>query len=217
MLTLYGYFRSSAAYRVRIGLHLKNIAYQDHFIHLAKGIQHNASYQKINPQQLIPSLELEDGSVLTQSLAILEYLDAVYPTPRLIPEDPMIAAKVRAFALAIACDIHPLNNLKVWQYLKNDLHVNALESGWYRHWLLNGLTALEQSLSSQSQTTGFCFGETPTMADVLLVPQLYNARRFKTNLDAFPKLLAIEQHCTSLPAFIKASPAEQADYEAESN
>lgn len=215
MLTLYGYFRSSAAYRVRIGLNLKNLNYQDHFIHLRHGKQHEASYKHINPQQLIPSLQLDDGTVLTQSLAILEYLEAVYPTPAFIPEDPIQAAKVRAFALAIACDIHPLNNLKVWQFLKNELATDALASGWYQHWLLNGFIALEQSLAADVLETGFCFGNSPTLADITLIPQLYNAKRFKVALDDFPKLVAIDKHCSSLPAFIKASPEKQADYEQE--
>lgn len=216
MLTLYGYFRSSAAYRVRIGLHLKHITYEDHFIHLRRGDQHESAYKQLNPQALIPSLQLEDGTILTQSIAILEYLDKVYPKPAFIPEDPVLAAKVRAFALAIACDIHPLNNLKVWQFLKDKFHVDALESGWYQHWLFNGLNALEQSIDDQALETGYCFGDSPSMADILLIPQLYNARRFHMALDNFPKLLAVDKHCSSLAAFAKAAPEQQADYEPES-
>lgn len=215
MLTLYGYYRSGAAYRVRIGLHLKNIEYQDHFIHLRKGDQNDDSYRQINPQQLIPSLQLDDGTVLTQSLAILEYLDTVYPTPALIPSDPIHAAKVRAFALAIACEIHPLNNLKVTRFLKHEFNIDALDQGWYRQWIQNGLNALEQSLPEQVKSTGFCFGDNPTLADVMLIPQLATAKRFLVPLDDYPKLLAVNKHCLSLPAFIKASPEQQADYEPE--
>lgn len=217
MITLYGYYRSSAAYRARIGLHLKNVPYQDRFVHLRKGDQYENSYRDVNPQQLIPSLQLDDGTILTQSLAILEYLDVVYPKPAIIPKDPIQAAKVRAFALAIACDIHPLNNLKVWHLLKDKFHVDALETGWYQHWLLNGLNALEHSLPEEVRDTGFCFGESPTLADILLIPQLYNAKRFHIPLYDFPKLSAIDEHCLTLPAFIKASPEQQADYEPEAS
>lgn len=213
MLTLYTYFRSSAAYRARIGLHLKQLTYRDAFIHLAKGVQHTEDYRRINPQALIPSLQLEDGTVLTQSLAILEYLDTVYPEPAFIPEDPLLAARVRAFALTIACDIHPLNNLKVFQFLNKQYQIRAVEDGWYEHWLLNGLNVLEEILPETVIDTGYCFGNAPTMADIFLIPQLYNAKRFNMPIATFPKLFAVNQHCLTIPAFIKASPEQQTDYE----
>lgn len=210
-MKLYGYFRSSAAYRVRIALNLKGMAVEHVPVHLVKdgGEQKLPSYLARNPQGLVPALELDDGTILTQSLAIIEYLDTVQPSPRLIPGDPITAAKVRAIALAIACEIHPLNNLRVLNYLKNPLQHNQDEvDAWYRHWLLEGgLNAVEQMLPGDD----FCFGNAPTLADCCLIPQLFNARRYNTALDHLPKILRVEKTCETLAAFAAAHPSRQPD------
>ncbi len=210
-MKLYGYFRSSAAYRVRIALNLKNIAVEHVSVHLLKdgGQQKLPEHVARNPQGLVPALELDDGSLLTQSLAIIEYLDAIEPQPHLVPADPLAAAKVRAVALAIACEIHPLNNLRVLNYLKGELQHSQEEADrWYRHWVLEGgLNAVEQMLPGDA----FCFGGSPTLADCCLVPQLFNARRFNVPLDHLPKILRAEQSCAAMPAFAEAHPARQAD------
>ena len=210
-MKLYGYFRSSAAYRVRIALALKGIDVEQAGIHLVKegGQQLKASYLEKNPQGLVPALELDDGTVLTQSLAIIEYLDSTFPEPRLIPADPVSAAKVRAVALAIACDIHPLNNLRVLDYLKGPLGRSQAEAdGWYRHWILKGgLEAVERMIEGGP----FCFGAAPSLADVVLVPQVFNARRFGVAIDHLPKILAADAACAGIEAFAKAHPARQAD------
>lgn len=210
-MKLYGYFRSSAAYRVRIALNLKGIAVRHIPIHLLKdsGEQTLPAYLSRNPQAIVPSLELDDGTILTQSLAIIEYLEAIHPSPRLIPAEAIAAAKVRAVALAVACEIHPLNNLRVLTYLKGPLQRTQAEvDEWYRHWVLHGgLDAIEQMLPGDS----FCFGDGPTLADCCLIPQLFNARRFKVQLDHLPKILRAEQSCLALEAFAAAHPSRQAD------
>jgi maleylacetoacetate isomerase len=208
---LYSYFRSSATYRVRIALNLKGLAYQTEFVHLIKdGGQHTKpAYRAINPQALVPTLE-HDGQIFTQSLAIMEYLDEIQPDPPLLPGDAAQRARTRAFALAIACDIHPLNNLRVLNYLKGPLgHDQTDADAWYRHWVEEGLAACEALLPPAK--TRFCFGDQPTLADACLVPQVYNARRFKANLTAIPRLVAIERACSELPAFAKAAPEAQPD------
>jgi len=211
MLKLYSYFRSSAAYRCRIALNLKGLAYETAFVHLVKeGGQHNApAYRALNPQALVPALE-HDGRVITQSLAIIEYLDELHPDPPLLPGDAEQRAKVRAFALAIACDMHPINNLRVLNYLKGPLQQNqAATDAWYRHWVEIGLAACEGLLPRAN--TRFCFGDQPTLADICLVPQIYNARRFKGDLSAMPRLVAIYEAARALPAFAKAAPEAQPD------
>jgi maleylpyruvate isomerase len=210
---LYGYFRSSAAYRVRIALNLKGIPVEHVAVHLLKdgGRQRLPDFLARNPQGLVPALELEDGTILTQSLAIIEYLDDLQPERRLVPADARLAARVRAAALAIACDIHPLNNLRVLNYLKGPLaQPQAKVDEWIRHWILaGGLDAIERMV----EPGPFCFGGAPSLADVCLVPQLFNARRFGTPLDHLPKLLAIEAACNALDAFAAAHPARQEDAE----
>ncbi|MGH6930770.1 MAG: maleylacetoacetate isomerase [Dongiaceae bacterium] len=210
-MKLYTYFRSSAAYRVRIALNLKGIAVDMVPVHLVKdgGEQTRPDYLARNPQGLVPALELDDGTVLTQSLAIIEYLEQIKPMPRLVPPEPIMAAKVRAAALAIACDTHPLNNLRVMNYLKGPLgHSQPAVDAWYRYWVLEGgLQAIERMVIGDP----FCFGAAPTLADVVLVPQVFNARRFDVALDHLPKILAADAACARLDAFAKAHPAQQPD------
>ena len=214
MSTLYTYYRSSAAYRVRIALNLKGMPYTAVPVHLVKdGGQHrSAAYRARNPQALVPAFELEDGTVLTQSLAIMEYLDEVQPEPALLPADAIGRARVRALAQAIACDIHPVNNLRVLQYLSQQLGISAEQKdAWYRHWVATGLQGLEALLADHPSTGRFCHGDTPTLADCCLVPQLYNARRFQCPLDAYPTIQRIAAACETLPAFQQAAPEVQPD------
>ena len=211
MLKLYSYFRSSAAYRCRIALNLKGLAHETEFVHLIKdGGQHTRpAYRALNPQALLPTLE-HDGKVITQSLAIIEYLDEVQQQPPLLPGDAGERARIRAFALAIACDIHPLNNLRALNYLKGPLAQDqAAVDTWYRHWVETGLAACEALLPAGRGR--FCFGDQPTLADTCLIPQLYNARRFKADLSALPRLVAVEEACSVLPAFAQAAPEVQPD------
>lgn len=211
MLTLYDYFRSSACFRVRIALNLKEIDYQTIPIHLLNhgGEQFSEAYQKINPQSLVPALLLDDKHILTQSLAIIEYLNETHPLPRLLPSHPYEKALARSFALSIAADIHPLNNLRVLTYLKNELGVtDEQKSQWYKHWIEKGLSALEKQLTSHQFSGDFCFGNQPTLADVCLVPQLHNARRFSCDIQAYPTLVRIDANCQQLSAFTQAFPIE---------
>ena len=214
MSTLYTYYRSSAAYRVRIALNLKGMPYTAVPVHLVKdGGQHrSAAYRARNPQALVPAFELEDGTVLPQSLAIMEYLDEVQPEPALLPADAIGRARVRALAQAIACDLHPVNNLRVLQYLSQQLGISAEQKdAWYRHWVDTGLQGLEALLADHPSTGRFCHGDTPTLADCCLVPQLYNARRFQCPLDAYPTIQRIAAACETLPAFQQAAPEVQPD------
>jgi maleylacetoacetate isomerase len=207
------YFRSSAAWRVRIALSLKGIAATPDFVHLLKdgGQQKGAAFRRKNPMGVVPVLELDDGTLLTQSLAIIEYLEESHPTPALLPSDPVARAMVRAFALAIACDIHPLNNLRVLQYLENVLGQDqTARNAWYHHWIAEGLTALE-TLLRDAGAGPFCFGAAPGLADVCLVPQMANARRYKCPLDAYPTLLRAEAAALALPAFRDTAPERQPD------
>jgi len=209
---LYSYFRSSAAYRTRIALNLKGLPYEMAFIHLTRdgGHQHRPDYRAINPQQRVPSLVLDNGEILTQSLAIIEYLDEAHPQPPLLPTDLIERARVRAMAQLIACDIHPLNNLAPLQYLKRVLqHEQAEIDTWYHHWILQGFEALETMIGSGL----YLAGDHVTLADICLVPQVYNARRLKVPLDRFPKIVAADAACMQLPAFQKASPENQPDAE----
>ena len=213
-MQLYDYFRSSAAYRVRIALELKGLAPERAFVHLRRNAQLTDAYLALNPQGLVPTLVTDDGEVLTQSLAIVEWLDEEHPDPPLLPRTAAARARVRSLALAIACEIHPLNNLRVLNYLTGTLGVStAQKDGWYRYWCDVGLEAIETRLQRESATGRFCHGDTPTLADVCLVPQLANARRFAVDLAAFPRLLAIDAACQQLPAFAAAAPARQPDAE----
>ena len=212
-MKLHTYFRSSAAYRVRIALNLKGIAAEQASVHLVRngGEQFSAAYAALSPHRLVPVLE-DDDLVLSQSLAIIEYLDESRPPHPLLPPDTAGRARVRALSLAIACDLHPMNNLRVLKYLSEQLGASAEQKNdWYRHWVAVGLGALEQQLVRDAATGAFCHGDTPGMADCCLVPQLYNARRFDCDLAAYPTLLAIERRCAALPAFERASPERQAD------
>lgn len=211
MLKLHSYFRSSAAYRCRIALNLKGLAHETAFVHLIKdGGQHNApAYRALNPQALVPTLE-HDGRVIIQSLAIIEYLDEIHPEPPLLPGNAEQRAKIRAFALAIACDIHPINNLRVLNYIKGALqHDQAAADAWYRHWVQVGLEACEKLLPAGRSR--FCFGDQATLADACLIPQMYNARRFNCDLVAMPRLAAIDATARALPAFASAAPEAQPD------
>jgi maleylpyruvate isomerase len=209
---LYSYFRSSAAYRVRIALNLKGLPYEMDFVHLTKdgGRQHSAEFNAINPAKLVPALRLDSGDVLTQSLAIIDYLDETHPQPPLLPVDPVQRAKVRAVALTIACDIHPIDNLRVLQYLKRTLkHEQSDIDAWYHHWIIQGFNAIEAAIAPGPH----CFGAQVTLADICLVPQVFNARRLNVPLEAFPKIVAVESACLKLAAFDKARPENQPDAE----
>ena len=213
MLQLYSYFRSSASYRVRIALHLKGLPYEYAPVHLLKdgGQQHSADYQRINPAELVPAL-VDDGHAIGQSLAIMEYLDETHPEPPLLPRDALGRARVRGLAQSIACEIHPLNNLRVLQYLERDLKLEeAAKATWYRHWITLGFTAVEAMLANNPHTGTFCHGDTPGLADCCLIPQIANSRRFATPLDAFPTIRRIEEACMALDAFAKAAPQLQPD------
>ncbi|MCH8622994.1 maleylacetoacetate isomerase [Undibacterium sp. TS12] len=218
-MKLYGYFRSSASYRVRIALNLKGLAYEQAAVHLLKngGEQFAAAYRALNPDALVPAFQDEhDGETitLTQSMAIIEYLEEVYPESGLLPVDPVDRAHVRALALAIACEIHPVNNLRVLKYLSATLQVSdEQKNAWYRHWCETGLAVLEQKLAADKRTGRFCFGDAPGFADCFLVPQIANAQRFNCDLTAMPVLMRINQACIEHPAFIKAAPANQPDAE----
>ena len=211
-MKLYSYFRSSAAYRVRIALNLKGLPYEMDFVHLTKdgGRQHSAEFNAVNPAKLVPALRLDGGDVLTQSLAIIDYLDEAHPQPPLLPVDPVQRAKVRAVALTIACDIHPIDNLRVLQYLKRTLkHEQSDIDAWYHHWIIQGFNAIEAAIAPGP----YCFGAQVTLADICLVPQVFNARRLKVPLEAFPKIVAVESACLKLAAFDKARPENQPDAE----
>ena len=214
-MKLYDYFRSSAAYRVRIALNMKGIVPDERtFVHLRIGNQRAQDYLALNPQGLVPALALDGGAVLTQSLAIVEFLEELHPSPALLPRDPVARARVRAIALAIACEIHPLNNLRVLHYLTGTLGLSdEQKNGWYRYWVDVGLEALETQLGREAATGEFCHGDGPTLADVCLVPQLANARRFKIDLSPYPTLTRIDATCRALPAFADAAPERQPDAE----
>lgn len=210
-MKLYTYFRSSAAYRVRIALNLKDLHPENVFVHLQKNEQRTVDYLKLNPLGLVPTL-VDGGTVITQSLAIIEYLEEKYVAPALLPATPAERARVRSLALTVACDIHPIDNLRVLRYLTGVLKVSEEQKDeWYAHWVREGLLALETRLASDSHTGRFCHGETPTLADICLIPQLANARRVAMDLARFPTLLRIEEACNALPAFAGAAPAKQPD------
>ncbi|WP_034296883.1 maleylacetoacetate isomerase [Herbaspirillum sp. RV1423] len=210
---LYSYFRSSASYRVRIALHLKGQSYDTVPVHLLNngGEQFAPAFSALNPQSLVPVME-EGGRHITQSLAILEYLEERFPTPALLPSGLTDRAHVREIALAIACDIHPLNNLRVLRMLKQELGVSEeAKQQWIRHWIDLGFAALERQLAASPQRGRFCFGDTPTMADCCLIPQIFNARRFEVDMAPYPTLAAIDEACHTLKAFQLAQPSAQPD------
>lgn len=212
-MKLYSYFRSSAAFRVRIALNLKGLSYDTQAVHLLKqgGEQHSAEYAAINPSELVPTL-LDQQYVLTQSLSILEYLEEAYPKTALLPQNLQQRAQIRAFAQYIACEIHPLNNLRVLQYLEQTLAVsNSEKTAWYQHWIKLGFHSLEQQL--QHSDGKYCFGEQASFADCCLIPQVYNAKRFQIDLTEYPKIQSIYTHCMQLAAFQQAAPEQQADWE----
>ncbi|HEX9880096.1 MAG TPA: maleylacetoacetate isomerase [Candidatus Binatia bacterium] len=214
-MKLYTFFRSSASYRVRIALNMKGLDYEQVPIHLRRGggEQFSAGYRAVNPQELVPTLEDADRN-FSQSLAIMEYLEERYPHPPLLPMEPADRATVRAMALIIACEVHPLQNLRVLKYLKDELKQEQAEIDRFaRHWIALGLSALETMVQSAPKQEKFCFGDTPTLADTCLVPQLFNARRFNCDLSGYPNLTRIETHCLTLPAFVKAAPENQPDAE----
>jgi maleylpyruvate isomerase len=212
-MILYDYFRSSAAYRVRIALNLKGLNAEHRFVHLRKGQARAPEYLAINPQALVPSLAL-DQAVLRQSLSIIEYLDEMFPEVPLLPSDALGRARVRSLALAIACDIHPLNNLRVLNYLRDTLSLDeAAINAWCKRWIEDGLSALEALLTSESPDGDFCHGESPTLADVCLMPQVFSAERFGCDLGTWPRIQSIAERCRTLDAFILASPERQPDAE----
>lgn len=211
-MLLYDYFRSSAAYRVRIALNLKGLECEHRFVHLRKGEQRAPAYLGMNPQGLVPMLVVGERR-LTQSLAIIEYLEEKHPLPPLLPQGPEDRAFVRSIALAIACDIHPIDNLRVLQYLEKPLGIDAAgRDEWYRHWIREGFRAIEATLAEREAST-FCFGETPTLADLCLVPQVTNANRLKVDLSPYARIRAIEAACQELAAFRNARPDRQPDAE----
>jgi maleylpyruvate isomerase len=209
-MVLYGYALSSASYRVRIALALKGLEVTSAPVNLRAGEQRLDKFLQINSQGFVPALALDDGAVLTQSVAIIEYLDEIHPEPPLLPKTPLERARVRSIAQLIACDVHPLNNLRVLRYLEHELqHDKTTRETWYRHWVERGFDALEPRLVAEGGTGRFCHGDAPTMADVCLVPQVANARRFAVDLTPYPRIVAIDAACRDLPAFQAAAPERQ--------
>ena len=215
-MKLYTYFRSSAAFRVRIALNLKGLAYEPVFVHLPKGEHRRPEYAAVDPQSLLPTL-VDSERALSQSLAIIEYLDETRPEPRLLPADAAGRARVRSLSLLVACEIHPLNNLRTLQHLKRALGQNEDQvNAWYRHWIADGFAKLEADLNRSDNGGGsgrFCHGDAPTMADCCLVPQVFNAKRYDSDLAPYPKLMRIFDACMQLEAFDRAQPSKQPDAE----
>jgi len=209
-MILYNYALSSASYRVRIALALKGLHVNSVTLDLRAGEQRLEKYLQVNAQGFVPALTLDDGAVLTQSVAIIEYLDEMHPHPPLLPEAPLARARVRALTQAIICDVHPLNNLRVLRYLENDLHQDKeARETWYRHWVELGFNALERWLVRDGATGRFCHGDAPTIADVCLVPQVFNARRFAVDLTPYPRIVGIDAACRGLSEFQGAAPDRQ--------
>jgi maleylacetoacetate isomerase/maleylpyruvate isomerase len=212
-MKLYSYFRSSASFRVRIALELKGLGYEYMPVHLPKGEHKQSGYAAISPSMLVPTLETDAGDRLAQSMATIEYLDEIHPEPPLLPRDPLARARVRALAQLIACDIHPLNNLRVLKYLVGELKVTEeAKNTWYLHWVQVGLQAFERELAQLPAST-YSFGDTPTLADCCLVPQIFNAKRFNASFDGLPRTMAAFEACMALPAFQKADPSNCPDNE----
>lgn len=211
-MKLYTYFRSTAAYRVRIALNLKGLPYEAVPVHLLRSEENDPAYRALSPLGTVPALLTDQGDALTQSLAIIEYLEETHPQPPLLPADALGRARLRALALTIACDIHPLNNLRVLKYLTGTLGASEEEKmTWYRHWLADGMMAVERLLAGHPATGDFCHGDAPTLADCCLVPQVFNARRFDCPLDAMQTIRRIAEACEQLPAFVAAAPHNQPD------
>ncbi|OGA65236.1 MAG: maleylacetoacetate isomerase [Betaproteobacteria bacterium RIFCSPLOWO2_12_FULL_68_20] len=211
-MKLYTYFRSSAAFRVRIALNLKGIAYQPQLVHLPRGEHRKPEFSAVNPQALLPTLELDDGRRLAQSLAIIEYLDEVHREPPLLPRDALGRSRVRSLSLLVACEIHPLNNLRALTYLRQQLGQD--EDGvktWYRHWIADGLAKLEADLARSPDTGKFSHGDAPSMADCCLVPQVFNAKRYDSDLGPYPTVMRLFGECMRLQAFDRAQPSKQPD------
>ncbi|MCP8686654.1 maleylacetoacetate isomerase [Marinobacterium sedimentorum] len=207
-MELFTYFRSSAAYRVRIALNIKGIEHRLTPVNLLTGEHHGEAYRALNPQGLLPALKLDSGELLTQSTAILEYLESLYPQTPLLPADPVAAAQVRAWANLVACDIHPVDNLRVLKYLKDTLNISDDDkTAWYLHWIREGFDVLEEQLVAAP----FCHGSGVTLADLYLIPQVYNALRFNLDMSAYPKIRSIWDACNALPAFDAARPESQPD------
>ena len=212
-MRLYTYFRSGTSHRVRIALNLKGLAYEPVYVHLVKGEQQQEPYLAVNPQGLLPLLE-DDGARVSQSLAIIEYLDEAHPEPPLLPKDPAGRARVRSLALICACEMHPLNNLRVLQYLSRTLGLDqAARDAWCRHWMEEGFAALERRLAGEAETGRFCHGDQPTMADICLVPQVVSSARWGTDLGPYPTVRRIHEACLALEPFVRAMPANQPDAE----
>ena len=214
-MKLYSYFRSSAAYRVRIALNLKGLAYEYAPIHLLRdgGQQLKPDYRKLNPDGIVPTF-IDGDNVLTQSLAIIEYLEETRPEPSLLPGTPLDRAFIRSVALQIACEIHPVDNLRVLKYLKHTLKVgDEAKDAWYRHWLESGFESLEKRLANDARVGALCFGDTPTLADLCLVPQVFNARRFNLDMSRYPTIERIADHAGQIDAFARAAPGQQPDAE----
>jgi maleylpyruvate isomerase len=212
-MKLYGFFRSSAAFRVRIALNLKRLDYESAFIHLRRGDQRQPGFLEVNPQGLVPALET-DGQMLIQSLPIIEYLDERHPEPPLLPGDAAGRARVRALAAIVACDIHPINNLRVLRYLQRSLgHDQAVVATWYNHWIDIGFGAFEELLAGDPRTGVFCHGDVPGLADIALVPQVFNAGRYSLDLAPYPTIVLIYESCMKLDAFAAARPERQPDQE----
>ncbi len=213
-MKLYNYFRSSASFRVRIALNLKGLPYDYVSVHLAKGDHKKTEFAALAANGFVPLLELDDGTRLDQSMAMMEYLDEVHPSPALLPPDALGRTRVRALAQSIACEIHPLNNLRVLKYLvKNMGQSEEAKNAWYVHWCREGLESFEKQLTLLPQSN-YCYGSAPTLADCCLVPQIFNAQRFNTPLDGLPRTMAVFDHCMTLDAFQKASPKHCPDFEA---
>jgi maleylacetoacetate isomerase len=213
-MKLYGFFRSSAAFRVRIALNLKGLSYETVAIHLRRNEQGNPQYRALNPQGLVPTLELDDGRRLIQSLPIIEYLDEVHPARPLLPPAAADRARVRALAAIVACDIHPINNLRVLRYLTHTLgHDEAAIGAWYNHWIGTGFAALEPLLTADARTGTFCHGDSPGLADVVLVPQVVNAQRYQLDMAPYPTIARIYRSCMVLAPFAAAHPDNQPDRE----
>jgi maleylacetoacetate isomerase len=214
-LRLYSFWRSSAAYRVRIALNLKELSYDTMPVHLLRdgGEQHSSAFNSVNPQEQVPVL-MHGNRVLRQSMAIMEYLEETFPTPSLLPSNARDSQRVRAISQMIACDIHPLNNLRVMQYLEKEFAATQLQKdSWMRHWINNGFVALEKVLAGNPSTGSFCEGDTPSMADCCLVPQVYNAHRFEVDMKLFPTIVRINEACCELNEFKQAHPSVQPDAE----
>ena len=213
VMKLYSYFRSSAAFRVRIALNLKGLSYDTAAIHLRRNDQSTPDYRGVNPQGLVPALE-DGGQILIQSMAIIEYLNELHSEPPLLPKQPADRARVRALADIVACDIHPINNLRVLRYLMRELgHDEAAIAKWYNHWIAAGFQALEPLLAQDARTGSFCHGDSPGLADIALVPQVINAERYQLDLGQYPTLTRIYENCMKLGPFIAAHPSKQPDYE----